>query len=87
MEVEFTQSARRHRIGRTRVLQALAYPIAVVEVDDERAVGKKLLILGKDQTGRALEIIAVLEDENLIVIHAMDLRPKFRGLYEEGKRS
>jgi len=49
MRIEFTQSARRHKIGKARVRQVLANP--------------------------------------LVVIHAMDLRPKFRALYEEGKRS
>jgi hypothetical protein len=31
-------------------------------------------------------VLAVEEDDTLIVIHAMDLRSKFRELYKEGKR-
>ena len=64
----------------------LANPVVVdriVEVHDPRV---RLLILGDDDTGRALEVIAVEEDEVFVVIHAMDLRQKFRALYEEGKR-
>ncbi|CAB5005175.1 unannotated protein [freshwater metagenome] len=86
MRVEFTQSARRHKIGKARVRQVLANPVVVdriVEVHDPRV---RLLILGDDDTGRALEVIAVEEDEVFVVIHAMDLRQKFRALYEEGKR-
>ena len=45
------------------------------------------MILGDDDTSRALDVIAVEEDDVLLVIHAMDLRPKFRTLYEQGKRS
>ena len=45
------------------------------------------MILGDDDTSRALDVIAVEEDDVLLVIHAMDLRPKFRALYEQGKRS
>ena len=55
----------------------------IVEENDPRV---RLLILGDDDTGRALEVIAVEEDDTLIVIHAMDLRSKFRELYEEGNR-
>ena len=86
MRVEFTQSARRHKIGKARVRQVLANPVVVdriVEVHDPRV---RLLILGGDDTGRALKVIAVEEDEVFVVIHAMDLRQKFRALYEEGER-
>ena len=33
-----------------------------------------------------MKVIAVEEDEVFVVIHAMDLRQKFRALYEEGER-
>lgn len=48
--VEFAQSARRHRIGRGRV------------------------------------VMAVATERGLLVIHAMDLRSKWRRYYEEGLR-
>jgi len=64
----------------------MADPVTVVrlEVDDEPRV--RLLFLGDDASGRALEVIAVDGGDRLVVIHAMDLRSKFRKLYEEGKR-
>ena len=87
VRVEFTQSARRHKIGKARVRWVLANPLVVDRIVDERDPRVRLLILGDDDSGRALEVIAVEEDEVIVVIHAMDLRPKFRALYEEGKRS
>ena len=86
MRVESTQSARRHKIGKARVRQVLANPVVVDRIVEEHDPRVRLLILGDDDTGRALEVIAVEEDEVFVVIHAMDLRQKFRALYEEGKR-
>ena len=86
MRVEFTQSARRHKIGKARVRQVLANPVVVDRIVEVHDPWVRLLILGDDDTGRALEVIAVEEDEVFVVIHAMDLRQKFRALYEEGKR-
>jgi hypothetical protein len=86
VRVEFTQSARRHKIGKTRVRQVLADPVVVDRIVEEHDPRVRLLILGDDDTGRALEVIAVEEGDLLIVIHAMDLRQKYRALYDEGKR-
>lgn len=83
---EFTQSARKHRIGRTRVRQVLADPVAEAVLPGESGLPQRLVFLGDDKSGRALEVVAVLTDRGLLVIHAMDLRPKWRQLYEEGKR-
>ncbi len=44
-----------------------------IEGQDERVV-----FLGIDETGRAIEVIAVELDHGLLVIHAMDMRPKWR---------
>jgi len=85
--VEFTQSSRRHKIGRARVRQVLADPVVVVRIEEPHDPRVRMLYLGDDVSGRALEVIAVEESDRLVVIHAMDLRDKFRKLYEEGKRS
>jgi len=43
--------------------------------------------LGEDPVGVALEVIAVVTDhENLMVIHAMELRSRYRNTYEEVRR-
>ncbi len=48
---------------------------------------ERMLFLGDDGDGVALEVMAVeLEDGDLYVIHAMDLRDRYRPQYEEAKR-
>lgn len=80
----FTQSARKHKIGRARVLHVLANPVVVDRIEESGSPRVRLLILGADHTGRVIEVVAVQEDDMLVVIHAMDIRLKFRALYEEG---
>ena len=84
--VEFTLSSRKHRIGRARVRQVLAEPVAEAVLPGGSGLQERLVFLGDDESGRALEVMAVRTDRGLLVIHAMDLRPKWRTLYEEGKR-
>ena len=81
--ISFTQSARKHRIGRTRVLTVLAAS-PIVNISDEGDGRVRLLAVGPDWTGRRLEVVAVTEGGHVIVIHAMDARPKLIRLYEEG---
>jgi hypothetical protein len=70
MQVRFTQSARRHRIGRARALYVIntAEPV-VVEADED--VRERLLWIGPDDRGLDLEVIAIIEPEYLLVIHVM----------------
>jgi hypothetical protein len=47
----------------------------------------RLLFLGDDESGIALEVMAVeLEGGELYAIHAMPLRDRYRAEYEEAKR-
>ena len=85
--MEFTQSARRHKVGRARALQVLQDPVVVVRIVEERDPRIRVLFLGEDRTGRVLEVIAIEESDRWVVIHVMDLREKFRALYEEGLRA
>lgn len=85
VKVEFAVSTRRHRVGRARVLQVLANPRARFVIADPAGRDDRIVFLGDDHTGRALEVMAVeLEDGTLFVIHVMDLRAKYRAAYEEG---
>jgi hypothetical protein len=86
VRIEFAQSARRHRIGRARARHVIANPVVEVTVPDEEGRDDRLVYLGDDRTGRALEVMAVPTEAGILVIHVMDLRPKWHPLYEEGKR-
>ncbi|HTZ85538.1 MAG TPA: hypothetical protein VMB05_02625 [Solirubrobacteraceae bacterium] len=51
------------------------------------AVDDRLIILGDDAEGRELEVMAVEGPRGeLIVIHAMELRQKYRIQYEEARQ-
>ena len=82
--VGFTRSARKHRIGRARVLTVLATsPLVDITLEGDRF--PRVLAVGTDWSGRLLEVVAVIERGRLVVIHAMDARPKLIRLYAEGR--
>ena len=85
VRIEFAQSARKHRIGRARVRQVIAEPTVEITLPAEGDLDERLVFLGDDATGQALEVMAVRIERGLLVIHAMDLRPKWRSRYEKGK--
>ena len=82
--IGFTQSARRHRIGRALIRHVLLQATAVT-VDSGPPL--RLLLVGEDHTGRRLEVVAVWESPRVIVIHAMDARLAVVRRYEEGMRN
>lgn len=48
---------------------------------------ERLLFLGDDEAGAALEVMAVeLEIGGILVIHAMELRARYRPHYDEARR-
>jgi hypothetical protein len=52
-----------------------------------RQVRSSFRLPGDDADGVPLEVLAVeLEDESLLVIHAMELRRRYQGKYEEAKQ-
>jgi hypothetical protein len=85
--VRFARAATRHRVSKDRI----RYVIANFRVRFEeppptggRSRATRIVYLGVDQRGQALEVMAVEgEDEELLVIHAMNLREKYRKRYEE----
>jgi hypothetical protein len=72
-EIRFTQSARKHRIGKARVLYVLEQyqPMVVI---DHKSGGQNLRWIGVDDRGLELEIIAVVTPKYLLVIHVMPYR-------------
>ena len=74
-KVRIVGSARRHGITEAAIRHALRNAIRYVVVEYDGA--EQVLIIGTDDTGRLLEIVAVPADEPLRVIHADVLRRKF----------
>lgn len=64
----------------------MSHSFVTATIPDEQGRDDRLLCLGDDATGRALEVMAVPLTDGLLVVHVMDLRPTWRPLYEEGKR-
>jgi hypothetical protein len=90
-EITFARSATKHRISRERSLYVIEHcGIPFVDrcwnsADSER--DPRVLFVGNDLEGVALEVMAAeREEDEFLVIHAMDLRGRFQGLYEEARK-
>jgi len=89
--IRFSRSSTKHRVSKERIRHVIAHcglafeepaPTREAEVLDNR-----LVCLGDDADGAALEVMAVEGSKGeLMVIHAMELRKKYRDRYEEAKR-
>lgn len=91
MYLKWARAATRHRISRERSRYVIEHCGLFFEqdppADSPEDVSPRLVFLGDDADGIALEVMAVeLEDEALLVIHAMPLRDRYRKQYEETKR-
>jgi len=74
-----------------RARHVLENCLAILEEDPPpgrpNAIDPRLVFLGEDPEGLPLEVIAVESDQELLtVIHVMELRPRYRGTYEEVRR-
>jgi len=89
--LRWARSATKHRISKKRIRHALEQCLAILEQDPPDAPRPKgelrLVFLGEDAAGVPLEVIAVETDrQSLMVIHAMELRSRYRSTYEEVRR-
>ena len=68
------------------MLYVLEHPriTATIQMPAGSDRAERTLYLGDDQTGRTLEVVTVDTFECLLVLHAMDMREKYRPLYENG---
>lgn len=88
--ITFARSATKHRISRERSLHVIER-CGIQFVDrywnpGTSDVDQRIYFLGDDLEEVALEVVAVeLEEDDFRVIHAMELRNHFRGLYEEAR--
>ncbi len=70
MRIEFTKSARKHKIGKQRVREVIATSTPTVFFEGGVS---KLRWVGTDRRGLELEILALEEGEVWLVIHVMPL--------------
>ena len=70
MKIEFTKSARKHKIGKQRVREVIATSTPTVFFEGGVS---KLRWVGRDRRGLELEILALEEGEVWLVIHVMPL--------------
>jgi hypothetical protein len=89
--LRWARSATKHRISRRRIRHVMEHCLLILEErpppGHPQARDDRLIFLGVDPAGIPLEVIAVETDAaNLLVIHAMRLRPRYRKTYEEVRR-
>jgi hypothetical protein len=91
VELKWARAATKHRISRERSRYVIEH--CGLRFEQEPPVGSpddaslRLVFLGDDEDGLALEVMAVeLDDDSLLVIHAMPLRDRYRKQYEEAKK-
>lgn len=89
--ITFARSATKHRISRERSLYVIEHcGLQLVNRYRRRLhsdISQRVVFLGDDLEGVALEVVAVEEEEEeFAVIHAMNMRKRFRGLYEEARK-
>ena len=68
MEIHFSKSARKHKIGKERAKFVMKTSQARITWIGER---EEWHWVGKDNRGLDLEIMAIRDGSNLIVIHVM----------------
>jgi uncharacterized DUF497 family protein len=73
--VELRDSARRHGITDADIHHAWEHALRLVEFEYDGE--DRLLVIGPDQAGNLLELVAVPVDEPMRIIHADKLRTKF----------
>ncbi len=77
MEIRHARSATKHRISRARSLHVVQ-TAAIRFQDPTDGHHDRTVYLGPDQTGVILEVLTVEIDNQILIIHAMPIRNKFR---------
>ena len=88
--VRFARSATKHRISKERIRHVISHCGLAFEEPAppaSEAIDDRLVVLGDDADGNELEVMAVEGPKGeLIAVHAMELREKYRAQYEEAKQ-
>lgn len=89
VRLHWASSSAKHGItqARTRYVLTRAGLVYIQRATPPDRPLDQLVFLGDDRGGMALEVMAVeLANGDLLVIHAMPLRPKYRAQYQEALR-
>lgn len=91
MNLRWARAATKHRVSRERSRYIIEHCGLRFDqeppADSPESVSPRLVFLGDDEDGVALEVMAVeLDDDSLLVIHAMPLRERYREQYEEAMK-
>lgn len=73
MKYNFTQSARRHRIGKARAVFVIE-TVAPIRVVGDADLPDRLIWIGPDNRNLILEIEALVLSDCILVIHVMPHR-------------
>ncbi len=71
MCVEIHPSARRHGVDDDDIAHAYDHAIAWVRLDDDPT---RYLVAEPDRAGNLLEVVALVDEGDVLIIHAMSLR-------------
>ena len=84
MDIVILNSAYKHGITEENILYCLLHSHNDIVLDEPPV---KRIFVGFDNMGRALEIVAIEDDERnrLVIIHAMKLTKKYYFLLNEGE--
>lgn len=88
MEIRWARSATKHGISRNRSRHVVETASAIIrQPAPERSSlrDERIIFLGPDPTGELLEVMAVETTRGLLVIHAMEMRARYRPLLEGGQ--
>jgi hypothetical protein len=72
IQVEIHKSARRHRVADADISHAYDHIVAWLRLDDDPP---RYLLAGPDRAGNLLELVILAVEDEVLVIHAMALRP------------
>lgn len=88
MRIRFAQAARKHRVSAGRARHVIDNPVVTLTLPaSDPGIDDRLVFLGDDQTGRALEVVAVQLPDGLLVIHVQDLQAKFLPYYNQARKA
>ncbi len=75
VQIRITRRARRHKVGVAHILDVMLN-VEPMFVSPTEIADARLVWVGEDTTGRTVRIVALILEDELLVIHAM---PDYRG--------